>query len=336
MNIEDVLRSHGVGVGSGGGGGNGVIVTYRNTVTLASAGSAVPLGFSTYNKSKDSLFVYQNNVYKENLADYTISSDGTSINKTSGTWAAGTTFYFVVLSSAPASEAMINASIPSSVTITANGTVSIPVGVADFDATNDVLDVYHQNTMYYPTTNYTISGTGASATINLVGFSLDAGQVLFLRIWKRVRKDLSLIASLYTTVSPHNLVTLGATGGATVNIGIGGYVPTTDLLHVFKNGDILYPATNYTVDSSGSFINLVGFTGTTGDNFYFEVIKQVLTTMPTYQANSVTNAMLDLDTKHGSNAALTTVAKTDTVAAINELDKKIKTMQNMITMGGLF
>jgi hypothetical protein len=336
MNIEDILRSHGVGVGSGGGGGNGVIVPLKNTVTTASVLSAVPIGIATFNQAKDMLFVYQGNTYRENFIDYTIASDGLSINKISGTWAIGTTFNFVVLTSAPASEAMITATIPKFVTVAVNGTVTIPVGIADFDAANDLLDVYKLNAFFYPVDQYTITGTGAAAAINLVGSTANSGDRFFFRVWKRVRKDLSYIASLYTTASLNNLVTLGATGGTTVNIGIPAYTPALDALRVFKNGSILYPTTNYTIDASGTFINLVGTTGTTGEKFYFDVIKQVLSTVPTYPSNSVTNAMLDPDIKHGSNAALTTVATATTVAAINELDKKIKNLQNMMTMGGLF
>jgi hypothetical protein len=310
MNIEDVLRSHGVGVGSGGGGGgSGVIVTYRNTVTTASVLSAVPIGIVSFNKAKDTLFVYQGNTYRENMIDYTIASDGLSINKTSGTWAIGTTFNFVVLTSAPASEAMITASLTNIVPITANGTVTINVGVADFDANNDVLDVWHDNALYYPGDQYTLSGTGAAAAINLVGFSLNIGERIFFRIWKRVRKDLSTLQSLYVTTSLSNLVTLATNDNTTVNIGINTYAVATDFLDVHIGNTILHAGVDYTIDSSGAFITLIGFTGNIGDKFYFRIIKQVLSVLPAEPAMTALNAHSAKNASDGVHGLDATIAK---------------------------
>lgn len=62
------------------------VSTLRNTVSVSTNVSNVPIGITSFNKNLDSLFVYVNSTYLEIIQDYTINVDGLSIDKVAGTW----------------------------------------------------------------------------------------------------------------------------------------------------------------------------------------------------------------------------------------------------------
>ncbi len=78
-------------------GGGTKVVSYKNTVELSVNTSTVTIGISQYTHTSDVLMVFKNTTYIEKDIDYTISSDGLSINKVGGEWTTPSTFNFIVL-----------------------------------------------------------------------------------------------------------------------------------------------------------------------------------------------------------------------------------------------
>lgn len=170
---------------SGSGGGISLPV-YDNVVTNTSTNTVVfnILGFDS---TRDVLLVYANSTFIQVNADYSIS--GSSIVKTSGTWASGTIFNFVCFQMVDGTpDGLGIANIDSSFTATANGTTNCSLNTANYNPLSDILYVYYQNIILFEGVDYTVSVDGMSIT--LTSFTINTGEVLRYKILKKVRQNL--------------------------------------------------------------------------------------------------------------------------------------------------
>lgn len=89
-------------VGSNSGLGANSLRFIKNTTTLGTNSKLVSIDIDEFDRERDLLMVYKNNVYLENNIDYTIDSDNSRIISTkSENWIRGTVFNFVALLNVP-------------------------------------------------------------------------------------------------------------------------------------------------------------------------------------------------------------------------------------------
>lgn len=74
-----------------------LLTQLKNTVTLSSDSTNIPIGIPEFNASQDVLMVFKNSTYVHQGVDWDINPDLISIDVLSGTWLAGTEVNFVVL-----------------------------------------------------------------------------------------------------------------------------------------------------------------------------------------------------------------------------------------------
>lgn len=164
------------------GGGSILVPTYtRTTLVTATNSAAIGTGFDP---SKDSLTVFKNSVYLAPNSEYTVV--GTNIVKTSGTWANGTIFDFVVTQT-QSSDAITNVAvhrISSSYTATSDSTTNCLIGTTNWNSLTDSLYVYYQNLLIFPGVDYTINANGVS--IDLTSFSINTGEVIHFEILRNI------------------------------------------------------------------------------------------------------------------------------------------------------
>jgi hypothetical protein len=305
VNIEDVLRGHGIGVGSGGGGGH--IITFQNTVTISAPTNTVAHGISIFDRAKGTMLVVQNKTLATENNDYFFSSDNTSIVKKNGTWDAQTTFTFLVLSSAPTIDALKTICLEKFVTSTADGTTHILIAMPEYDADNDIIKLFLDNSMLYKTDNYTVTGTGVDAAIDLVGFSLKNGDKVLIQVWKKVREDLANLQDAITTVRLTNAVTVPLDNSTHFNIGVPTFNKDNDVLDVYFKNDYLYPVTQYTMGGDGVSIDLVGTPTVQNDIVYFVVHKKVLSNSVALQDIMTTVNLTNLVTIAADNTTIVNI-----------------------------
>ena len=136
VNVEDILRSHGVGVGNGmqilegnieptngvkdgvfwynpdnqeikirvdgefrqlGGGSGSIATVYTSSYETTAYENEVPVGILDFDPDQDILLVHKNSTYIKKGRDYELSADGTVIQKVDGSWADGIVFDFMVI-----------------------------------------------------------------------------------------------------------------------------------------------------------------------------------------------------------------------------------------------
>lgn len=170
--------------GGGTGGGNLYLSTFRNTVVLNAESNNVQHGFSTFDKSKDVMFVYINSTFIQERIDYNISANGSSIETISENWPANSTFDFIIMKSEPTTDIASTVRLKNLVPIVAADTSNIEIGIPDFNKNTDILEVYQDNLQLYEDLQYTISDDGRS--INLINYVVDANSNFMFYVWKKI------------------------------------------------------------------------------------------------------------------------------------------------------
>ncbi len=217
-----------------------------------------------------------------------------------------------------------NAISESSSVALVDGITNVVINQFDYNPLNDVLRVYFENLRLYEPDNYTRSEDGRS--INLIGFSLKAGEKLQFEVLKDVSDNLGNL-NLLDTNSKANIVsaineiksavstygsgvangtfsesTYVADSDGITNIVIneGHYNRVTDILKVYLDNLRLYEFDNYIRNDDGVTIDLIGFSLDIGDKLQFEVWS-------------------DMSSNVGDLTELNTDNKLTIVSAINEL-----------------
>lgn len=166
-----------------------IISSKENSYVLPNDSVTVPIGIPGYNESKDTLLVFKNSTFLKNGVDYNISTDSLNITAVSGIWKATDIFDFVMLGAVEGNPDVMAVSCSSSVYIAASaGITNIPINIAGYTPTTDFIEVYQDNLLLYETENYTMAADKMS--INLVEYSLAAGEKLLFRLWKKVKTNI--------------------------------------------------------------------------------------------------------------------------------------------------
>jgi hypothetical protein len=214
----------------------------------------------------------------------------------------------------------------------ANNTVNI--GIQSYLHGRDILMVYKNSTKLIEGTDFTVSAD--SLSISTVSGTWESGAVFdFLILYSTPLTD-SLNTQKLT-----NLVVVAADNTTNIAIGITEFNSSTDVLDVQQEGNTpLWPGENYNINANGISIDLVGYAARAGEKFFFSVLKKIRSSAMSYtdgtliQNGTVSDSKLGLDNKVGSLATLTTTAKSNAVAAINEIKSKTDTNASSITTNG--
>lgn len=225
MNVEDILRSHGLGVGSGveivesetepttglrdglfwyqpsteqtkmyidgsfrNIGGKGSIFTeISNQVTLGLDSASVNHGLVSFNKDQDLLFVYQGGIFLKRGIDYTLNADGLGITTTSGTWVAGTIFDFVAVTNTtiPQTDNLTMLVFESDYVVSVDNITNIPINISQYNPLTDVLHVYQDNLRIYKGNDWTLNSNNIS--IDLVGQTAKINDGFHFTVFKKMR-----------------------------------------------------------------------------------------------------------------------------------------------------
>lgn len=97
IGIDDILAGHGINELAGDGGRRFVTRTERREALADTATMAIPLSLE-YDPENDMLLLFQNTIYMQAGADYTVAANAQSIQSVKGVWERGTTFDFILLS----------------------------------------------------------------------------------------------------------------------------------------------------------------------------------------------------------------------------------------------
>lgn len=97
IGIDDILAGHGIHELAGDGGRRFVTRTERREALADTATMAIPLTLE-YDPENDMLLLFQNTIYMQVGADYTVAANAQSIQSVKGVWEKGTTFDFIALS----------------------------------------------------------------------------------------------------------------------------------------------------------------------------------------------------------------------------------------------
>lgn len=162
--------------GSGGGGvsqGNGEAIFGQQVdqVRVVTASAKVQIPFAGYDMTKHILFAFQNGTFIQHGKDYTINNTDKTINKLSGTFAAGTLIDYVLMTVASSGDMLKIHQYESFVKATA-GQSQINISIPEFTPGLDGLNVYMDGTRLSLTNHYTLNSDGTK--INLVGFTAEA------------------------------------------------------------------------------------------------------------------------------------------------------------------
>ena len=97
LTVNDFLSGHGIGSGIGRGGNRVEVKAAQFTLPAPTATVSLPMSLE-YDPSRDMMMAFQNSIFLDKGADYTVAMDGTTITSTTGDWEAGTIFDLIVLS----------------------------------------------------------------------------------------------------------------------------------------------------------------------------------------------------------------------------------------------
>lgn len=230
MNVEDILRAHGVGVGGGTevvssatepttglrdglfwyntadqkikmyagssfrdlGGSQSIFTTLSNRVVTSGAVSSVALGVQ-YVKGQDILMVFQGGTKINEGTEYTVSEDGTQITKTSGTWASGVMFDFIVIANTtvPTTKDNLNlTTLTTKIIVPAGNTTNVVFNIPEYDSTIDLLEVYQEEVKIHRGTHWELATNKQS--INLLGYTANAGDTFYFYVTKKIRDNLPI------------------------------------------------------------------------------------------------------------------------------------------------
>lgn len=162
----------------------------ENTVTLSSDQSRVEIGIPAYGKGKEVLMVFVNSTYATKGVDYDLGTDAISIEKTSGSWAAGTELHFLILKYVTTdpitftdADQIADGSIPETKFVTGlqtlldqlriiDGTLRIKDGApAGSEKVVNIILGYYLNDIYQDVRGSLISGGGGIGYENIIGGS---------------------------------------------------------------------------------------------------------------------------------------------------------------------
>lgn len=162
-----------------------VIMSYYDSLILDVDTGTVNIPLIDLDANKNPVYVFQNSVFLAKNVDYTVSANGKTINKISGTWSAGTELDFIGLASITIDpDTLTLACLESSFTATVDDTTHIPINNPQYSAVSDVLQVYYNNMMLFEGDDYTVNIDGIS--VDLVQGIATGEKVKFI-VWKKVR-----------------------------------------------------------------------------------------------------------------------------------------------------
>jgi hypothetical protein len=162
--------------------GGTITATRTNRVVLGFESNTFDLGIANFNISKDYIQLYQNSTFIQINEDYTIS--GSTVTKSSGTWAAGTIFDVIVMKTVQEKADLLYTNMQDDTyTASTDGETEIPFNIS-FSSTTDKLMVYYQGTRMVEGDNYTLNGTEDG--IILQDFVIDSGESVYFEVLKKV------------------------------------------------------------------------------------------------------------------------------------------------------
>lgn len=95
------------------------------------------------------------------------------------------------------SDTLTTVRLTNLVTVSTDGTSTISIGIGDYNSSTDVLEVFHENFLLYPTENYTVNAAGTQITLS--GFTANAGEKFLFCAWKRVKTSYSTMSATVLT-----------------------------------------------------------------------------------------------------------------------------------------
>lgn len=161
------------------------IISEHGNVVLESVTNTVPIPIVNIDANNIPLFVFQNSVFISKGIDYSVSVDGKSIVKASGTWDVGTELDFVsLLTIANNPNTLTVACLESEFIAASDNTTHIMVNNTQYNATSDILQVCYNNMLLYKDDDYTINDDGISIDLTT---GINTGDKIKFFVWKKVR-----------------------------------------------------------------------------------------------------------------------------------------------------
>lgn len=178
---------------SSGGSSGGSLVTYERPYTLAAPTSTInfvtnpSIALDMYNHDKDYLMIYKDNQLLTRTVDYNLNAEYDSIVKVGVVdWDSGSDWLFVCMANVDHDRDIFKIVFDRwTWTTPVSATTTVPLDLAKYKKETDILQVYYDGNILFPTANYIENELGSEITLN--GFTADEGKVFNFIVWKRIR-----------------------------------------------------------------------------------------------------------------------------------------------------